>query len=151
MVGNDLAFNFLDAEYRLWNFDLEVLFNLDLATESPVVLDLLSVEESCFGREDISATLENSDFALSAVCFTAAGRRKENLLFSECSHEGVARSHVEDFVSSVDVDLDCTARGKFCLYPEQQDYQNKRNYCDSCCRGYNCKSNFIHFSSLLLK
>ena len=73
LVGNNFAFEFLDAEGALRNRNPEIVLNLDLAAESPAVFDLLAGEEACFGREDGASAFDDSDFALSAVCLSTAG------------------------------------------------------------------------------
>ena len=59
LVGDDFAFEFLYTEGRFRNGDLEVVLDLDLAAEPPVVLDFLSCEKALLGREYFCAALYN--------------------------------------------------------------------------------------------
>ena len=73
MVGDYLAFQLLDGKSALVHLELEVVLDLNLASQTPAFLDLLAVEETYLGREDFSATLKNLHLALAAVGLSAAG------------------------------------------------------------------------------
>ena len=83
MVRYHLALPLLDAEHRGGNGDLHVLLDLDLTSQTPVVLNLFAVEETGFGRQDVAAALQHLTLALSAGTFTATGRGKEYTLRGE--------------------------------------------------------------------
>ena len=66
LVGDNLALPFLDAEHGFVHLELEVVLDLDLATEAPVVLLLLAGEVHSLGGEDLSAALKHLALTLSA-------------------------------------------------------------------------------------
>ena len=72
LVANHGAFPFLYAHYRVVNLNLEVALDFALATETPVVLDLLACEVAFLRVENLTTTSSYLQLALSARAFTAA-------------------------------------------------------------------------------
>ena len=73
VVADDLTFEFLDAECGVRDDDGEILLHLHLAAQSPMVVDLLAVEEAHLCREDGTAAFSHTALALSAVTLSTAG------------------------------------------------------------------------------
>ena len=124
VIGDDLAFELLHGECALCNLNLEVVLDLDLASETPAFLDLLAVEESYLGRKNLSAAFKYLHLALAAVGLSAAGRREENLFLCEGSHKVASRSDVEFLLSVVDIDLDSSLRGDFGLHEKEKSHED---------------------------
>ena len=66
LVGDHFALPLFHAEYRLVDLNSHVALHLHLATQTPVVLDLLTAEVRYFGGQNLAATFHNLAFALSA-------------------------------------------------------------------------------------
>jgi len=66
LIGDNLALPLFYAEYGLVDFNSHVAFHLYLATQTPVVLDLLTAEVRYFGRQNLTSAFYNLAFALSA-------------------------------------------------------------------------------------
>ena len=75
--------------------DLQIALHLTLTTQTPVVLDLLTGEVGLLGVEDFSPTLKHLYLTLSAAGLTTTGRRQENAILVERSHQVVTLRHVE--------------------------------------------------------
>ena len=135
VVGYDLALPLLDAEYRIRNGNLHVLLDLHLTAQTPVLTNLLAVEESGFGRQNLAAAFEDLTFALTAGTLAAASRREEYVLRSERIEQRAAAVHFENFLTAVDVDGNLARSRKFCLCKEQQCHQNECN----CKKGKYCE------------
>ncbi len=103
LVGDNFALEFLDAQGGVGNRDLEIFLNLHLASETHAVLNLLAVEESLFGGEDLAAALEHLHLALAAVGLAAAGRGEEDLLVRQGVHQIASLGHLENLLSVVDI------------------------------------------------
>ena len=147
LVGDDLALELLDAEGGVGHLDLEIVLDLHLAAEAPVVGDLLAGEEADLRGEDASAALEHLALALAAVALAAAGRRKEDLLLGERVEERAALRDVEHLLAVVDIDLDRSGRGEFNLDEEEQGHQDEGDHDNHEDR---CKNRITHNSFLLL-
>ena len=120
VVRNHFAFPLLHAESGSRYLDRHVFLDLHLTSETPVVGDLLAVEETYLGRENFSATLGNAALALSAGTLTTTCRRKEYLLFCKSREKVSARSNLYDLASLVDVDLNCSGRCQLRLDEEEK-------------------------------
>ena len=73
LVADNSTFPFLNAEYVIWNDDLGILLDLRLAGKTILSLDLLTVEEANFGREDVARTFFDDTLTLTALTATTAG------------------------------------------------------------------------------
>ncbi len=107
LIGDNLAFPFLDAEHGFIDLHGDVFFDLDLATQTPSFFLLFAGEMDGLGRQDLAAAGEYLALALSAGTLTAAGRRQVNTGFAELVEERTSGCHVIDLVA-VDGDLDVT-------------------------------------------
>ena len=83
LVGDNLALPFLDAEHGLVHLELEIVLDLNLAAEAPVVFLLLAREVNSLGGKDLTAALEDLALALSARAFAAASGRQVHTGFAE--------------------------------------------------------------------
>ena len=66
LVGDNLALPLLDTEYALGNLDGQVTLDLALATQTPVVLDLLASKVTLLRVQNLTAALNDLAFALTA-------------------------------------------------------------------------------------
>ena len=73
LVGNDRALPLLHAEDALVHVYFHVSLHLALASQTPVVLDLLAGEMGTFRVEYLAAALQHLHFALSTAGLSAAG------------------------------------------------------------------------------
>ncbi len=137
LVGDDLALELLDAQGGVGHLDLEVVLDLHLAAQPPVVGDLLAGEEARFSGKDASAAFQDLAFALSAVTLAAAGGRQEDLLFGERVKERAALRDVEHLLAVIDVDLDRTGRSQTDLDEKEQGHQDEGDHDnhEDCCKN----------------
>ena len=138
LVGDDLAFQLLHAQGRLGNLDLEVVLDLDLAAEAPVVLDLFAGEETGLGGEDLAAAFQDADLALAAVGLSAASGGKEDALVGQGVHQVTALRDVQHLLATVDVQGNIPGRGEFGLDYQQEGNQDKRDDENGRNRAENC-------------
>ena len=76
LVGDHLAFPFLHIKSRWIHFDLKIGFYFHLASESPVVFDLFAREVYGLCGENVAASRNYLQLALSATALAAACTRK---------------------------------------------------------------------------
>src|SRR5690606_28962045 len=93
VVRNYLALPLLDSEDFLRDSDIEILFNLHLASESHIFFALFSREVTKFCRENITTTRFHDTFAHCARSTTATCRRQEDFLVSECVQQRATRRY----------------------------------------------------------
>ena len=125
LVRDNLALEFFHAQCALCHLNLQVILNLYLTAESPAFLNLLAVEETGLGRENLSATFEYLNLTLSAVSLTATSGRKENLVVGKRTHKVSARGNVEGLLAAVNVDFNSALRRDSCFYNQQDSHQNQ--------------------------
>lgn len=89
--------------------NLQIALHLALASQTPVVLNLLAREVRLLGIEDFSPTLEHLHLALSARCLTATSRRQEDAVLVERGHQAGTLWHVDSAVA-IDFDIHIAAR-----------------------------------------
>ena len=123
-VGDNRAFILLDAEYRLRHGNLQVLFHLHLASQTPMLLYLLAGEETHLGGQDGAAAFQHTAFALSAGAFSAACRGQVNLLLGQRRDKGVARGHSQ-FLVVVNRDCHIALRHQFVSQHQKQCHQQQ--------------------------
>ena len=138
VVADYLALEFLDAEGAVWDADLEVFLDLDLAAQAHAFLDLLAVEMGLFGVEYLSAAFDHLHLALAAVGLAAAGGGEEDAFFRKGVHDVAALLDVEHLLAVVDVYL-YGPRRRDLVFHDQQEYhqdegdQDRDNDCaDNC-------------------
>ena len=83
LVGDDGALPFLDVERGLVDLDLKVSLDLDLASETPVVLDLLAREVHGLCGEYVAAARDDLQLALAAAALAAACAREVHAVVVE--------------------------------------------------------------------
>ena len=66
LVGDNLALPLFYSEYALGNLDGQVTLDLALATQTPVVLDLLACEVALLRVQNLTTALNDLAFALTA-------------------------------------------------------------------------------------
>ena len=121
LVGDNLAFPFLDTQNSLIDLHLNVFFHFDLATQTPSFFLLFAGEMYGLGRQYLAASGEDLALALSARTLTAAGRRQVNAGFAELVQERTSCCHVIDLVA-VDGHFDVTGRNEVALGDEQDSH-----------------------------
>ena len=77
LVANNGAFPFLYAEYIIGNDDLGILLDLRLASQTIVLLNLLTGEETYFSGEDVAGSGFDDTLALAALATATTSRRQE--------------------------------------------------------------------------
>ena len=122
----------LNAKDRLVDMNLQVALDLTLTAEAPVVLDLLTGEVGLLRVEDFSPTLEHLHLTLSARGLTTAGRRQEDAVLVERSHQVVALWYIEHLVAIYcNIHIAAGAQILLCHQQDnhqQDDYQEKYSY-----------------------
>jgi hypothetical protein len=68
-----LALPLFHAHHTLRHLDLQVALHLALASQTPVVLNLLAGEVRLLRIENLAAALEHLNLTLAAACLTTAG------------------------------------------------------------------------------
>jgi len=119
-VRDHRALPLLHAEDRLVDLDLEVALDLGLASETPMVLDLLAREMRALGVENLAAALEHLTLTLCATGLAATGRGQENAVGIERRHQAVALCHFQ-FLVIVDRDGNIAAGAEKLLGHQQND------------------------------
>lgn len=122
VVGSNGTFPLLRFENFRGNFNLHVLLHRDLATQSFTFASLPVADVGLFRRKDITATVNNFDFALGTCATTTASTRDEDTLARECSKELSAGRNF-DLLLLVDGDGDVTAGDKRPLGKQNHDHQ----------------------------
>ena len=115
-VADHRAFVFLHVQNRLRHHDFQVFLHLYLASQAPVVLNLLAGKESNFGGQNRSAAFHYTAFALAARAFATTGRRQIHFLFGQRGNQRVARRDGQHFVV-VDGDFHLTFGHEFVAHP----------------------------------
>ena len=81
LIGDDGTLVFLNAEYAVGNLYFQVAFDLALATETPVLLDLFAGEMTLFRVKNFTTAFGHLAFALTATALTTTCRGKVNTFF----------------------------------------------------------------------
>ena len=84
LIGDNLAFPFLHAQYAFGHLDGHIAFYFNLTAQTPVVLLLLAAEVRYFGRQDFATSFNDLALALSARTLATAGRRQEDTIDRQC-------------------------------------------------------------------
>jgi hypothetical protein len=121
LVGDNLAFPFLDTQNSLIDLHLNIFFHFDLATQTPAFFLLFAGEMNGLGRQNLAATGEYLALALSARALTATGRRQVNTGFAELVQERTSGSYIIDLVA-VDGNLDISGRNEVTLSNQKDSY-----------------------------
>ncbi len=127
LVGDNLALPLFHAHHTLRHLDLQVALHLALASQTPVVLDLLAGEVRLLRIENLAAALEHLNLTLATACLTAAGRRQEDAVLIQRSHQTAALRHVDGLVA-IDFDIYISARAQILLSHEQDDNQQENHH-----------------------
>ncbi len=138
MIGDNFTFKFLDTKDRIRNSNLKIFLDFHLTAKTPVVFDLLPIEEACLSWKDLPTAFKNLNLALSAVGLSTACGRQENLLLGQGAHQRATRCYLEGFLAGIDINLDCSRWSQLNLDPQQENHEDHRHYRDSRCCGYNC-------------
>ena len=124
LVGKHGALPLLDAHHRLGHLDTHVALDLALATQAPVLLDLLAREVGTLGVEDLATTAEHLQLALSAAGLSATSGGQVDAVLVERGHD--ARSLIDvQLLVAIDRDGHFSARAKKLLGQEQDDNQQE--------------------------
>jgi hypothetical protein len=121
LVGDNLAFPFLDTQNSLIDLHVDVFFDLDLTAQTPSFFLLFAGEMNGLGRQNLAATGEYLALALSARALTAAGRRQVNTGFAELVEERATCCHVV-YLVAVDGHFDVTGRNEILLGNQEDHY-----------------------------
>ena len=101
---------------------LQVALDLALATQTPMVLDLLTGEVWLLTVENLATTFQHLNLTLSARSLTTAGRGQEDAVLVQSSHQVVALRHVDGTVA-VNLNIHIARRRKILLRYEQDNHQ----------------------------
>ena len=126
LVADNGTLVLLDTKDRLIDMDLQVALHLALATQTPMVLNLLTGEVWFLRIENLATTLKNLDLTLSTRGLTTTGRRQEDAILIERRHQVVALGYGDGTVA-VDLDIHI-ARGREILLRYEQDNHQQDDY-----------------------
>ena len=126
VVRYHFAFPLLDAKDFFGDLDLHVLFDLDLATQAPVVGDFLAREVGLLSGKNGPSPCRHLATALNTGSATAACGRKEDARVAQGGQQGAAAFDFEGLFS-VDTKLELAAWGKARLGKKQQADQQKND------------------------
>ena len=119
LVADYGALPFLDTKDGFVDLEVEILFYLNLATQTPMILLLFAGEVNSLGRQNLTAPLKHLALALSARTFATAGGRQVHTGFAQRGQQGAAR---RDGVLLITVDGNFDiATGYQILLGNQQD------------------------------
>ena len=147
-VRDHLALPLLHAQHGLGNTNLHVLLHLHLATQTPMLLGHLTVDETRLGGKQLTAALHHLALTHTAGTTTTASRGEENLIVGQRSQKRRAALGLNNLLATVHVNRNGTRRGQFRLCKEKQCHQEE-NHCQ---KGDDCNNNCLcHFLFSLLK
>ena len=135
-VRHHFALPFLDTENGCRNLDFQILLDLDLTTQTPMVLLLLAGEEVHLGRQDIAAAFQDLTAAHSARTAAAACRRQKYSVIGQRNEQRISAFGAYDLLASVDVDFHLSRRSQLGFRQQQQRHEQQRNYQKSHNRNY---------------
>ncbi len=135
LVGDHLAFPFLDIKRRFRHLDVKVILYFHLAAQTPVVLYLLAGKMDSFGGQYLSASRQYLDLALSAASLASACRRQMDAVLAESGEEGLAGLSVEKFRTVVDRDGHLSGVHQIVL-GKKQNQSEQKHYGKEYQRGY---------------
>lgn len=92
-----------------------------------MVLNLLAGEVRLLRIENLAAALEHLNLALATACLTTTGRRQEDAVLIQRSHQTAALRHVDGLVA-VDFNIHISAWAEVFLCHKQNDYQQENHY-----------------------
>src|SRR5574344_1814210 len=124
LVGDDLALPLFHAEDTLRDLDFEVALHLALASQTPMVLNLLAGEVRTLGIENLATAFYNLTLALTARALAATGRRQVDTVLGKRAEQTIALTYGQGFVI---INRDCyiSARRQIFLGNEQDDNQKE--------------------------
>ena len=124
VVGHHFAFPLLDAKHFLRHLDLHVFLHLDLATEAPVVGNLLPRKVRRFRGENGAPTGVHLAPALHARATSAAGGWQEHPVVAQRGQKRGAAIHFKRLLP-VDGDFEFARGRKFGLHEEEEAHEHQ--------------------------
>ena len=134
LVGDNLALPLFYAQYAFGNLDGHIAFHFHLATQTPVILYLLTAEVRSLRRQDFTPTFHYLAFALSAGTFTTASGGKEHTVYRQRIQQCRTGSYVQ-FLVAIDSQFYITRRHQEILGNQQDNNKqddNHEEYSNAC-------------------
>ena len=130
LVRNNGTLPLFHTHHALGNLDFQIALYLALASQTPMLLNLLACKMGAFRIEYLSTALKHLHFTLSAAGLTSTSRRQENTILVEGSHQTASLSHRDGLVA-IDGNGHIAAGAQIFLChkqnDDQQEYRHQEN------------------------